>query len=459
MKNNYILSLVALFALAASFVSCEKYTLAEEADLSDANSTLVVRTCLAPNSADVDESSQISYPVNVFIFNEKGTCVGVSVIKSETEDLSLELPEGIYDIYAIAGADDNTYNIPTKENLTKDSPIVLKEGSNHGDLMSAYNNVVLTDGEENTLTLSLERKVMLLESVTMSNIPDDVTAVSVSVNPLHEELLLNGGYSGDNGVCTVNLVKDVDGTWENNTGVYLLEASAKPTLKVSLTREDGVHSYSYSCAEDFKANYKINISGAYGGDDIKVSGTITGATWAGVIDVDFTFSNGGEIVDEPSDNNDDVQDMMGAAPEVGTLYNDCYVLKSDKSDGNTIVTLMGCKTKDRLTFVKGDQSSMKEAIDAAISEIAVTDLPGWRLPTLSELQYIEDNIDFINQKLEENKKEIFNIDFYGVYSYFFIDEDGLIKVYCPYRNDVDNSPNSGLASIVLRVFTTLKFVE
>ena len=458
MRNNCILSFAVWFAMVVFFVSCEKYTADEEFDLSEANSTLVVRTCLAPNEAGLDESATISYPVNVFVFNEKGACVGVSVIGPEAENLSLKLPEGNYNIYAIAGADDNSYNIPTKENATKESPIILKDGSKHGDLMSAYSNVVLANGEENTLTLSLERKVMMIESVSMTNIPDDVTAVSVSVSPLYEELLLDGSYLGENGVSTINLVKDVDGTWKNNSEVYLLEAADNATLKVSLTRGDGVHSYSYSCAEELKANYKIHINGTYGGDEIKVSGTITGATWAGQIDVDFTLNNG--EVTPPSEGNVDVDaEVKGNAPEVGTLYNDCYVLKSDNSSNKTVVTLMSTCYWNKLEFVKDDQESLKEAIDAAFSKFTVEGIDSWRLPTLDELRYIKEHIEEINQKLNENDKEIFNIDFYGVYSYYFLDEDGLIKVYCPYRDEIVDSPNSGLASYVLRAFSTVKFVE
>lgn len=448
MRNNCILSFAVWFAMVVFFVSCEKYTADEEFDLSEANSTLVVRTCLAPNEAGLDESATISYPVNVFVFNEKGACVGVSVIGSEAENLSLKLPEGSYNIYAIAGADDNSYNIPTKENATKESPIILKDGSKHRDLMSAYSNVVLANGEENTLTLSLERKVMMIESVSMTNIPDDVTAVSVSVSPLYEELLLDGSYLGENGVSTINLDKDVDGTWKNNSEVYLLEAADIATLKVSLTRGDGVHSYSYSCDEELKANYKIHINGTYGGDEIKVSGTITGATWAGQIDVDFTLNNG--EVTPPS---------TGNAPEVGTLYNDCYVLKSDNSSNKTVVTLMSTCYWNKLEFVKDDQESLKEAIAAAFSKFTVEGIDSWRLPTLDELRYINEHIEEINQKLKENDKDIFNIDFYGVYSYYFLDKDGLIKVYCPYRDEIEDSPNSGLASYVLRAFSTVEFVE
>lgn len=41
----------------------------------------------------------------------------------------------------------------------------------------------------------------------------------------------------------------------------------------------------------------------------------------------------------------------------------------------------------------------------------------------------------------------------------FLDDDGLIKVYCPFRDEIEDSPNSGLASYVLRAFSTVEFVE
>lgn len=45
-------------------------------------------------------------------------------------------------------------------------------------------------GEENTLTLSLERKVMLIENVSIKNVPSNVIAVNVTISPLYENILL-----------------------------------------------------------------------------------------------------------------------------------------------------------------------------------------------------------------------------------------------------------------------------
>lgn len=445
MKNKFYFYCLLLFLTANSIVSCEKYQAEDDFSPVVSNSTLVVRACM-PKAADTEsqENLKVSYPVKVYVFNKNDICINLSEISTADDELILKLAEGTYDVYAIAGANDESYELPTQENATKESIIKLRDGYDHCDLMSAYSNVVLVDGEENTLTLSLERKVMLLENVTMTNIPNDVTAVSVSISPLYETLLLDGTYSGENGTYTVNLSKEGDSNvWANNSGIYVLEAANKTTLKVSMTRNNEIKSYSYSCAEDLKANYKININGSYDSNGFNVSGTIKGVEWAGTINVDFTFKD--EQISGPT--------LL--APEVGTLYQDCFVMKSEKSGSKTIITLFTTAYKNRLEYIKGDQESMKEAVDAGIAELAVEGIEGWRLASVEEFRYIRDNAEFINGKLEEYGKDIFNIA--RVDTYFCLDTDGKIKIYCPYRDDLESSPSSGLASAYLYAFTTIEF--
>ena len=263
MKNRYFFKFIMLLTAAVCSTSCEKYVVDEESGVEEPNSMLVVRTRAAlSDGTEPQEQAKVSYPVNVYVFDEGGKCVELAEITSGDDEMSFKLPEGDYDVYAIAGATESAYEMPTKENATKTSVITLREGCGHGDLMTADSNVALSKGEENTLTLSLERKVMMVESVTIGNVPDDVTAVSVSISPLYEDLLLDGTYSGGNGSGKIDLVETSDGsTWMSETGLYLLEAAGKATLKISLTRNGAVHSYSYSCAEDLKANYKVNING------------------------------------------------------------------------------------------------------------------------------------------------------------------------------------------------------
>ena len=453
MKNRYFFKFIMLLTAAVCSTSCEKYVVDEESGVEEPNSMLVVRTRAAlSDGTEPQEQAKVSYPVNVYVFDEGGKCVELAEITSGDDEMSFKLPEGDYDVYAIAGATESAYEMPTKENATKTSVITLREGCGHGDLMTADSNVALSKGEENTLTLSLERKVMMVESVTIGNVPDDVTAVSVSISPLYEDLLLDGTYSGGNGSGKIDLVETSDGsTWMSETGLYLLEAAGKATLKISLTRNGAVHSYSYSCAEDLKANYKVNINGTYAGDGIDVSGTITGAAWAGTINVDFTFDEDGGTIVPPTP-------PVGNAPAVGTLYKDCYVLKSENLSGKTVVTLFTTECMRELDFVKGDQESMESAVYAGIAGLAVDGIDGWRLPTVEELDYVCGNAEPVNRKLKEYGKEIFNIDTYGIYSYYCLDE-GMVKVYTPYRKSFNENPNTGLATLVLRGFATVEFAE
>ena len=90
--------------MAVSFFSCEKFSDDEVFNDKDANSMLVIRTRVAQVEG-AEGTAKISYPVNVYIFDESDRCVYLEQIVSEEENLSLNLPEGSYDVYALAGTD------------------------------------------------------------------------------------------------------------------------------------------------------------------------------------------------------------------------------------------------------------------------------------------------------------------------------------------------------------------
>ena len=411
---------------------------------------MVVRTRAA--MAVVDEEAKVSYPVNIYIFNGSGVCVGVETISSDADELKLSLPEGRYDVYAIAGAEADDYDLPTKENATEEAVIALKDGHAHGDLMTAGNSVSLAYGEENTLTLSLERKVMMLETVTINNVPSNVTAVSVTVAPLYENIMLNGGYSGDNGEYTVSLAKGETGnTWKSGASVYLPEASAAATVKVSFTTDDKTISYSYTCPEELKANYKINISGTYSGDGVELNGSIIGETWAGTTNVTFEFSDNGSS--ESGVTGDDETPSNDVAPEVGTLYEGCYVLRKEQPDGKTVVTLMSVE-QDRYFdgFEQGDQESLRAAVDKTFKEWGIEGVPEWRLPTLEEVEYLRSNFSEIQKSFESVAEE----QFFVMGNYLYQSDNGEISCYS--LSD-GGKPVPAPGKCLLRAFTTLTFTK
>lgn len=143
-------------------------------------------------------------------------------------------------------------------------------------------------------------------------------------------------------------------------------------------------------------------------------------------------------------------------------------MKTEQIGSGTKVTLMSTTSEKGLVYIDNDQSSIKQAIDDKISDIAAgTDgIEGLRLPTLEELKYIKDNVDAINDNLDNLGKSRFLIGSGTLYSYYFLDEDGTIKSYCPYWDKPDSTTScistnlkSERNSIILRAFVTITFTE
>lgn len=456
MKRRFIrLFFGALFVvIAGGFVSCSKDVMEEEEVVQAAvdsgeqpstkgNGTLIVRT----KAADDDNGAVVSYPVHVYVFSENDVCVEMTTIESSENPINMKLSEGIYTVCAIAGASTDDYEVPAKENAAKASVVQLKSDKAHDDLMYAQCAIVLSEDEVNTLTLSMERKVMLLQDVTISNIPSDVTAVSVTIAPLYDGLRLDGLYNGMNGSHTVSLVRQGDtGVWKTDDSTYLLEAVAGATVKVQITASEETKGYSYTLNGELQANYKIRINGTYAGHDgVVLTGTITGAVWAGerVVTFDFDENGSGSGSGGSQTTTDDV-------PEVGTMYKGCYVMNVvPQAENITKVTLMAPTQAFGLSFTEGDNASVRAAIDTKIKELAVDGIRGWRLPTESEVVEMFAKRKEINSALEDAGIKNNNI-IPGV-SYFYETSDGNIDAYCEI-----GEPEFGTATR-LRAFTTLIF--
>lgn len=457
MKHNVFIKAVMLLFAVITFASCEKFNEDEVVENKEANSTLIVRTRAAANDGtESGTESIISYPINIYVFDESNECVAVSTLSSADDELSLKLPEGMYEVCAVAGASADSYELPTQETATKKTVLTLKDGQKHGDLMTANNTVTLEYGGTNTLTLALERKVMLIESVTINNVPASVSNVSVSIHPLKANLLLDGSYSGENGASEIELTEDVDGsTWKNTDGVYLLEAVGRPTVEVTFTINGETVSYSYTCDRELKANHKVFITGTFTGDGIEMTGSISGVEWAEDEEIEFDFGgkeSGG------TDDNGDVE--TSDVPTVGTLYKGCYVLKSETNGGMTTLTLMYPENYSQVWgFDKDDQESIEAELTTVLAGLSVEGISTeWRLPTLEEIEILGKNYNEINEKikvLNESLATNERIDLIQTSNntYFFIDADSSIKTYNPVKNEPAPSIGTGVSTL-LRAFTT-----
>ena len=439
MSNNLLTVMIA-----ALLVSCSKEVVLTD-DTPEPNSTLTIRTRAGDGDlAGTAGEAKISYPIFIYVFDESGKCSSVETMDEGDSEISTDLLEGSYNVCAVAGADASGYTLPPKETATPATPIELLDGASHGDLMTASNVVTLVDGGENTLTLTLVRRVMLVQNVEIDQVPVSVKSVSVTIEPLHETLCLDGTYTDGQAGVALEL-SNVAGTrtWKSADAAYCLEPSAEAaTITVSMTGEDGVtHSYSYTCAEKLEANYKVNISGTYTEKaGVSLTGTIIGATWDGEKNISFDFDESGSYVsggDAGQDNSgggDGVQRPVidDEPPAAGALYKGkYYVLRSEPSaDGaETVVTLMTTEEKAGLVFDAADQASVRAAVDAAIREMAdgTDGVTGWRLPTAEECDYIYDNTGEIVLDFSS-----FDKHFYPERSHFYQEDSETIgaKKFC-----------------------------
>ncbi len=351
-----------------------------------ANSVLQVRT----RGTSPSEEATISYPVQVYVM-QGDVCQAVQTIGDEGQTLNIPLTEGTYTVYAVSGASATDYDLPTVDDATSTSAIALKEGKALGDLMAAQATATLVDGGTNTVTLGLQRKTMLMQDITIKQVPTAATAVSVTIAPLWQALTVSGAFANAGQSTTIALTKQSDNrTWKLNSligegtseSLHLLPPSSQPaSISVNFTIGDATKTYTYACSDQFEAGYKMNIDGTYTeAVGVNLTGTITGATWLGERTITFEF-------DESDNSSASGDDSSGELPSAGDTYKGCYVLAVDDADDHADVTLLA---PTELEFYDANATTMQANIDAALASVTTGDISGWEVPTTAEAHLMYD---------------------------------------------------------------------
>ena len=443
-------SLIFVAVMALVLMGCGKDVV--EDPVSQTSSVLQIRTRSGGDAA-------VSYPVNVYVF-QNDECKAVQVIGAADQALKLTLPEGSYSVYAIGGADAETYTLPTKEDATKTTPLTLNEGKSLTDLMGASSTVTLTAGGTNTLTLGLVRKVMLVQNVTIKNVPTAATAVTLSIAPLSESLTVGNTYAGTTGTATIILTKQEDGrTWKSTAEQFLLPPSSQPaSISVSITTGESPKTYTYSSNEELEANYKINIEGTYTeAVGVELTGTITGATWAGERTITFNFDESGSTTAEPtpSEPSSGGNTVTGNIPAVNTLYQGCFVLSVTAIDDNSAEVVLVSPNEVAVgkgrTAINNQNLNLDEYINSKIAEASVDGIDDWRLPTFDELDALKNNIEAANSLFTNKVNDI---------NPYLYEENGTIKRHNLRLGPVQTSDSEDFdGSNIIRPFVTIHITK
>lgn len=412
-KNiNLVVSIVMTVVSMTLLTSCEK----EFSEVTPVNpeSSLTVTT------RSESGAEEVAYPVAVYLFDANKTCIDFRRIESADASVVYDLVEGVYDVYAFGGVAEGKYTLPSVKEATLESVIALQDGQEHGDLMMANSSVTTTKGEANTINLLMNRCVSKIESIVIKQVPDDVTAVSVTLSKTYKSMAFDGTMKDVNiEVITLEKSGTESGTWELKTPRHVLfNVAASASVKISMTTNGNAKGYTYQLTDKWKNNYLYHINATYTEkQNFHVTGTITGATWQGTEDIVFNFD---ETNTQDGGSGPTINET---APEVGTLYKGCYVLSRTEESNAIKVLLLHPNQYSDVCNGTMSQEEARNSINSKLSEIASeNEITGWHLPNEAEMETIYSiGTGRINQKIPAPKLEN-NED-------YFYDDNGTIRGY------------------------------
>lgn len=416
--KHFIHSAAAIMSSFVCLVSCTE----QESDLLSANQSSNNQLSIVTHTREGET------PIaSVYLFNGSNTFVRTLQTDAAgytSASASVKLPEGIYTLCALSPSDLSHFQIP--EAPTPTSAITLAEGQAMSDLLIGTATATLADGANEEVDLELQRKVLELSSVTISQVPDDVTGVTVSIAPFYSAVQFNGEYVATDPVtATFTLTSTAtEGIWQVTPQQLVFPSNGVPTITVTFTRDnEDPSNYTYKTESAFAANNKYNIVGTYTEPlGVILSGGITLQPWATdptAVNFDFDESNTGNNSDpeDPDSGNSETTDP----PVVSQTYKGCYVV-SVNSDAKTAVLLS--PTEGTGYYVDGLNATtwLNYLNTVLLTWPAVEGVSGsWRIPTLEEIQLFAQPAGIVSDIGQAESK------------YYFCIENSVLKI-APVKN-------------------------
>ena len=319
-------------------------------------------------------------PVHVYAFNTEGQCVMYQMLTNPDEQLSLTLSAGNYTISALTGALSDRYIIPDLSDALTSSPLALIDpASGHAELEAGRADITLDEGEHKELALTVSRVVALVK-FSIFDLPENITEVKMSLQPLQSVLRLDGLFDDtQSGRTSVSLTKSDTGNCWTADSVFVFPGKANVTIGIVLKDTDGDHSYANNTSFEIKANYKYDIAATYKFGKPDINGIITGTDWEGEEVCEFVFGE--------------------SAYRAGYFYRSCYILHVEKEASNK-ATLLLLSPKQ---WVTTDTIGVRE--DIRIRTYEYNGIENWEIPDVEAANKLHElsvqNIEQLNNLFGE----------------------------------------------------------
>ena len=321
----------------------------------------------------------------LYIFNDAGQCIQLLSPDEHEQFVTTSLTAGTYDLCGIGSKDFSNFVLPTVEEATPTTEVIVATGKQRGDLLIGHEQITLEDGDRENIDIQLERKVTHVTSIVIHEVPNDVEQVSVSITPMYRKLLLNGTLEDPTGTYTVNLTDLGSGDWEAAPDEMILPSDGHPTITITFTKNETPKSYTYTAAQSINANTNVTLEGTFVGQKgIVLTATMTPQSWNSTPqDITFDFDE---------------------HPIAGQTYQGYFVVSNDPT--SRTATLLS-QARVNFTAPEGNtQADWLPVLNSAMSSLEkptfATATDHWRLPTAAECAIFSKNTDYVITFNEED---------------------------------------------------------
>lgn len=375
MKNIYhIFIYVIVIFITFALVACEKI---DSDDYTEESGNTNYQTVKIATRVAAD-SDNIAYPIRIRAVNNKGDVCGEQVIENANSSLSLKLPQGEYRITAISGKAEFT-------NGWQNEPMLI-----------GHTDVKVTDAPIHC-TIVLAYAVASIET-TLSKLPDNVSAVNITLSPLYT-CIDEGGEYGNIGNVTIPLQKETTGVWRAGPAYVLPGTGTLTTMTIAMTTSSGQETYSVTYQASLSAGIPYRFEGTFSGSldtGYAVSGTFENAGWQDEVIGEFTFGpSGGNSF---GGNTNITEFAVNTMPAQGSIWNGHIVALN--TDGDALL-LSREEWHDMTSAYHTETPNAASSVAEAYSEEGISE---WSIPTKEEARSLKDawsnsEFDILNRTL------------------------------------------------------------
>lgn len=381
LRYSHIILESFLFALLTCIIctSCEKVELDDIDDMAEGTTEVKILT----RSTD-GESTVLPLMVYAFDLNTGYLANSIS-IESASDSPVLNLSPGNYQVVALSFS-----NVCSVDSPNEIEDILQLPEENYIDESLMMGSATVNVTSNTTANITLYNQVCAID-LSLSDIPSDVTNVSVTLSFLYNAITFSGNLLG-NVATTVRLTRYNNGVWSAPRFYILPNKNDRLTLSISTTSSSGEQTYGYTYNGKLEANTPYAINGSYS-DGFSVNGVINLAGWNKPQEINFHFGAVSTPDDTPSEpTEDDMQEFtVSTIPTAGTLWDNHFVaaVLDATATSAELILLSTTEWTDITSAFHADTPTMATDITSSYNE---GEIKGWSIPTRDEAKLMRTSI-------------------------------------------------------------------